>query len=440
MNTDMLSINSILDSTYDTININNDNNDIIYDLNNIRGGEGNHAILSIIKDKNGNEKDDYEKILNTLKLYIKTWNYKNNNYKIIKYDKEYLSNDLIKSSGLFRSVIINSNNEIVVFSPPKSLNDVEFQKMYQPSECISEEFIEGTMINMFYSNNEWEIATKSSVGGKTYYFQQDEKLTFRHMFLDACNKMNFDFDTCLNKDYCYSFVLQHPKNRIVSPIDKPCIYLIKVYKINGYKIIEQDRNEHYNLYLLESNLLMPNRDKFNSYKELKERYASMNTPYEIVGIMIYSENGDRTKFRNPNYEDIKKLRGNQPKLQYQYLSLRQSGEMSQFIKYFPEYKSKFYEFRNHLHRFTTTLYKNYVNCYINKEKPLLEFNYEYRNCMYSLHQLYLNDLKPNSKHIDFKYVVDYVNKMHPSQLMFLLNYNYRKNNLYILDQTKTDNK
>ena len=418
-----------------SLKINTDKQMYFYNLNNI----GKYTLKTILESSNETE---LEIMLNSLKLSIKKWIYGNANYSIIKYDKQYLSNDLVKSSGLFRSVIVDDTNQIVVFSPPKSINPVSFEETYDVDHCIAEEFIEGTMINMFYHKGEWEFSTKSSVGGKTYYFKQEDnkendfqdKFTFRQMFLECCNYINFDFE-CLNKDNCYSFVFQHPKNRIVSPIKNHKIYLIKVYKINNYEIIEEDKQEHYCNFLQNSSIKLPYNFKFNSYEEIKEKYASMNTPYETVGIMVYSRNGDRTKFRNPNYEDVKKLRGNQPKLQYQYLCLRQSGQTSQFLKYFPEHKSRFYEFREQLHRFTNNLYKNYISCYIHKENPLNTFNYEYKNCMFLLHQHYLTELKLDDKYVNRQVVIDYVNKLNPSHLMFLLNYNFRKNNIIVLNDS-----
>ena len=33
-------------------------------------------------------------------------------------------------------------------------------------------------------------------------------------------KIDIDFENNFNKEYCYSFVIQHPKNRFVIPIKR----------------------------------------------------------------------------------------------------------------------------------------------------------------------------------------------------------------------------
>ena len=398
--------------------------------------------LQVINNKdltqfyNGNETDE-ESLMNFLKLSVKHWRQNDRNYKIIRYNKEYLLDELIKSSGLFRSVILNDENKIIVFSPPKSLNSDAFISAYEKDvlNCRAEQYVEGTMINVFHDHDEWEIATRSTVGGKITFFRVDGNITtFRHMFLDACNYVNLDFDY-LDKSLCYSFILQHPENRIVSPIVEKGIYLAKVYKIDKYNVTEIDKREQVRLIVANARntegrplplIKLPLEYTFKTFEELKEKYASMNTPYEDVGVMVYASNGDRTKFRNPNYEEIRLLRGNQPKLEYHYLSLRKTGKMEQYLKYFPEYKKKFLEFREKLHRFTKTLHQNYVSCYVKKEMPLKDFPSQYRSMMYNLHQFYLNELRETSQYVSNAVVIQFVNNLHPSQQMFLLNYNMRK--------------
>ena len=48
--------------------------------------------------------------------------------------------------------------------------------------------------------------------------------------------------------------------------------------------------------------------------------------------------------------------------------------------------------------------------------------------MYHIHQKYITELKPNNKTIDKKFVIDYVNNLHPAQQMFIINYNNNNKN------------
>lgn len=396
--------------------------------------------MKVVYNNHNTEEDTTLKQLNSLKLVEKLWNYNDKIYKIIQYDKQYLTHDMISSSGLFRSVIVNNNNKIISFSPPKSLSYECFKNKHeQLSDVTVEEYVEGTMINLFWNDTEWDISTKSTVGAKIIFFQNEDKLvTFRNMFNEVCNAVNLDFDS-LNKDYCYSFVMQHPKNRIVIPLYDKKLYLVKVFKIDNenYKVYDMNKFDIYNEYFKDTKVELPMKKKYDSYETLTDEYSIMNTPYDILGLMLYARNGDRSKIRNPCYEYVRKLRGNQPKLQYEYLSLRKTGKMKEFLKYYPEYKKQFYEYREQLHKYTTTLYVNYVNCYINKEKPLVEYPKEYRTHMFYLHQNYIDNLRDNIKHVNFKLVCDYVNNLHPSQQMHCLNYNIKKQ---FLDFLKVDDK
>jgi len=132
---------------------------------------------------------------------------------------------------------------------------------------------------------------------------------------------------------------------------------------------------------------------------------------------------------------VRHLRGNQPKLQYQYLSLRREGRVADFLKYYPEHKKECSSFRDQVHLFTNMLFANYVSCYIKKEKPLIEFSTQYRTHMYNIHQIYMNDLKPQNLYVTNSVVIKYVNEMHASLLMYSLNYNMRKRNV---DTVKAD--
>lgn len=367
----------------------------------------------------------------------------NSSYKVIRYDKELLCVDLISSYGLCRSVIVNSNNRVVGFAPPKSLKADNFIAKYvglSSGNIVAEEFVEGTMINVFFDTSigltgGWEISTRNKVGANSSFYKGSKTKTFREMFMEAATECNLDINQ-LDKELCYSFVLQHPENRIVVPFNKPQLYLVAIYKIvngdtnnvtvNGYNVEEfknlfEDKN---------ITIKFPKIYKFENYSDLVEQFGSMNTPYDVVGVVIYNKTtGERTKIRNPVYEQVRELRGNQPKLQYQYLCLRKEGKVKDFLKYYPENKPEFSKFRDQVHLFTQTLYSNYVSCYIKKEKPLIQFSEQYRTHMFNIHQVFMNDLREKKQFVNNTVVQKYVNELHPSLLMYCLNFQMRKRNV-----------
>jgi hypothetical protein len=59
-------------------------------------------------------------ILKLNKVECRTSN--NAKYSVIRYDKNLLTCDLIPTYGLCRSIIVNSQNRVVSFSPPKTIS------------------------------------------------------------------------------------------------------------------------------------------------------------------------------------------------------------------------------------------------------------------------------------------------------------------------------
>ena len=77
------------------------------------------------------------------------------------------------------------------------------------------------MVNVFWDKtaDEWNINTKSCIGARCSW---NSDKTFRFLFLDAMNEQQMEFEH-LNKEYCYSFVLQHPENKMLFHLQKKLI-------------------------------------------------------------------------------------------------------------------------------------------------------------------------------------------------------------------------
>lgn len=365
---------------------------------------------------------------------------KHKNFTIIKYDKEKCLPSHYYRVGFMRSMVIDRDlNKIVCVGPNKSIpvDEIEQYSSTQKGDDDGinyEEFVDGVMINVFWdeTNNAWQYATRSNIGADIrFYLQSEGNMTFRAMFEEALKEDAIVLNV-LPKSYCYSFVLQHPLNRIVAPVEKPRAVLVEAHCITDTIItIYPHGNNEDDMELREIidtyRIPIPEKYHYATRKEAVDNHATRNTDFACVGIILKNyHTGWRAKIRNPVYEDVKQLRGNIPKLQFLYLTLRHSGNVSKYLRFFKEHSDEFEKYRKQVHSFTHNLYVNYVDCFIKKKAHVNTYPHQYKVCMTTLHTLYLDMLMPRGKHIHKGVVINFFNEMPPQRQMYLLNYNYRK--------------
>ena len=365
---------------------------------------------------------------------------KHNGLYLIKYDKSRLNEANISSLGLFRSVITDGE-KILSFAPPKSMNYNSFIVQNDFKDCDITEFVDGTMVNVFYntkninqdgiSEPKWELATRSNIGANCRFNLNSNK-TFRQMFFDACvqNCKNVDgFFNNLNKEFCYSFVVQHPENRIVHKVDTPTLYLTNIYKFEKnivHPIIYKNQTN-----IISDHIKYP-RNIEEIYPELsKWEYINLlcsgnQIGFELQGFVITNNKNERTKIRNIEYEKIKRIRGNNPKLQYQFLDLYKLNKLNDYLYYFPENKDTIEEYKNNFYQWTDRFYNLYIGCFIERSIYLKECPFEYKPLLYELHKHYVEVLRPDNKKVNFTFIKDYIRTIPTEKIMFSMNYKYRK--------------
>ena len=336
-------------------------------------------------------------------------------YEIVHYEKTKLTNENVSVLGMYRSTIFNSTKQLVSFSPPKSVRLDSFKDQFSCNSSSIEEFIDGTMINMFY-DNEWVISTKTNIGANCRFYSDTP--TFKDLFYDTMKFCNITFDD-FNPILSYSFVMLHPMNRIVTPVDVPTLYLVAAYAIDrtisDSKTVVQEIDVHG--LTLPKTIQYPKRFKFESYEQL-----TFND-WRFKGYML-KNNHVRSKIMNHEYVKVKELRSNQSKLKYHYLTLRtHPDKISFFLTYYPEFKEKFKEYGLEIDIFTTELYNHYQDCFIKKTGLLNTFPFKFKKHMYVLHGMYLTSRLNTSMNV----VKKYVNSLHPSILMHTLNCENVKN-------------
>ena len=378
---------------------------------------------------------------NKEKFNIKNFSKENKSTYLVSYNKSNIKIDDVNvdTIGLYRSTIF-LDDKLVCFSPPKALSFNHFCKKYPnflDSNIIIEEFVEGTMINVYYDNisKTWEIATKNNVGA-TNHFYKNSLDSFGNLFHKTISFMVFNSNLYdyLDKRYCYSFVMKHPYNQIVGIINYPSLYLIEIYEIiklneNDFIINIKTDSEISQELINNCNIKVPKKINFNDYSDVHFPHLfNSDDPYYIrsvieMGYVFKNKNtGERCKLRNQEYEYLHKLIGNQSDFFYHYIQLRQQGIVKDFLKYFPEYSDMIDECRNRIHTYTQNLVGYYFEVKITKSIKLSDVHYAYKPHVYKIHGEYMKE-KINNPYfkVDKKYVINYVNSLHPSVLMYALN-------------------
>ena len=331
-----------------------------------------------------------------------------NGYTIVRYDKSSIDMKDIDNAttlGLVRSAIISKEGKLVCYSPPKSIQWEDFQSSEHYTSCVPiiEEYIEGTMINMFWEEyaQTWEYATKNTIGCKksflyTDFFQNQTvpPKTFEDMFLEAYyyNALHYiHFD----KTKCYSFVLQHPDNRIVSYVSEPRLYLIACYKIENNNVIIDDLSDiKFQIMNLVNEKKYPNVIRFPIKYEYSTNVEdfSNHPDYNVMGIVIKNpKTGYYSKIRNNTYMNVKKMIGNSPSLLYRFVRLLKEDLLNEYISMFPEHHIYFYQYQSFVSNYVVMLESYYRHIYILKTDINIYFTKDKKhhvNMVYHLKQLH----------------------------------------------------
>ena len=342
---------------------------------------------------------------------------------ILKYSKKHPECNLedpltMKCRGL---VVETATRKIVSVPPEKSYRFECFSSyVHNWNDVIVEEFVDGTMINVFNYQGEWHISTRSNIGANCRWYSSKN---FNELFDEA--KGTLDFEQ-LNSSYCYTFVLRHPENRIVTNYESADLCLVQVREIL------EDRYNDIPVVTVQEHLKsqgvdvsIPERYSVSAPEEINTLLSSMD--FQKQGL-VFKFNGTRSKVRNTEYDRIKFLRGNNKNMLYNYIELRKKGMVNEYLEYFPEFKDEFSVYRKDIEKTTMNLFNNYKEAYIYKKKTKQEIPFELRPLCYEMHGIYLKDRVK----WDRMNVINYFNRIDVARMIFVVN--FEKNKDFHLDR------
>ena len=307
---------------------------------------------------------------------------------IFRYNRETsdLTNPVVQA---FRSVVWDSTTNRPVFvAPQKSEPLTTLPPLFQGTHLV-EDFVDGVMVNLFTDPNTgtWRMATRSRLDADNKFYQH----TFADLFMAAWNGYfpGGGFAT-LTPAYCYSFVIQHPQNRIVVPTAMPTLTCVEVSHVEAAtgRVFKMPTP---------STMMPPRRFNVNTQPELA---LLMTQREQFEGFMAQGcvvrelATGRRWKLRTIAYNTVKQLRGNHSRLEYTWFENLQKGTLEVYLGFYPEERQAATAAVAHWNTVVSQVYNWYVKVYKARDTPKDAIPPQYKGVLFDLHGQYLSRLAP----------------------------------------------
>jgi hypothetical protein len=208
-----------------------------------------------------------------------------------------------------------------------------FREENEYSSVTVSPYYDGTMINVYNIHGDWYHSTKGMLDANKAYWTSSQ--SFGELFQDASGGLPYDLLDTLDPELCYSFVLQHPENRIVTPIDAPRVVLVLVLnRITGESIPLIDLPKE--LWTEQIHAAEVSKESYANYEDLEKAVQEMSD-----GVFLTGPSG-HTRLMSPEYSIVAGLRGNSPNHTHNLLQNINEGSTRRnlYLHYYPEDSSE----------------------------------------------------------------------------------------------------
>ena len=281
------------------------------------------------------------------------------------------------------------------------------------SYATVEDFVDGIMINMFYDGTRWRIATRSQLDAPGHFYGTR---SFSELFWETFNSKGLGDLNQFDLSVCYSWVLQHPEERIVvAPT-----YGIAGLWLVGARLIHPDGYVHeLNVPMATLDRFRPAGHKLDTSDQVRDRLYAWGRRFGHAwqGLVVKTADGRRFKGRSIEYKAARALRGNQAKLPFLWLERWGEGRLTAYLKIYPEEAIEADAVVGRFKQATQELYDLYQRVYRRRELPLGEAPRKYRKLLWEAHAAHAGGY--------FKDLRTFMNEQDVARKLWLVNYDSR---------------
>ncbi len=386
---------------------------------------------------------------------------------IIRYVKGQ-SNMAMPHVGAFRSVVWNTVTNSPVSVTAFKSESGEGLPAISPSMLISlEEFVDGVLIGQFWdpASDSWRIHTRSTLDASCRYYSTR---SFADLFADAKVAMwgADNLEDHLDKSVSYSWILQHPENRIVCPIQTPALKLVGMMRVGEDATVsvvpssdlpafltkalpkqyftKTAANEQGRLKMdsalrvigmtneADTSLTIMSDPETSVYMPMDvlgaiDMFASMRGSVRYQGIVIKTadEPFKRWKIRAKRYNEIRMMRGNTARRDFLWMDLWKRGTLTDYLMFYPEERIAANNLISRWKSITQDVYKIYVDVFKARSMDKTAIPPKFRTLVHGIHGHYLTVLRPARKSVDFRALVEWMNERDTALKIFVLNWEVR---------------
>jgi hypothetical protein len=303
----------------------------------------------------------------------------------------------------FRSVVWNKATHRPVSAGPQ--RGYAFSKLRSLEGLRVEEAVDGVMVAQFHDGTAWRLATHTNLGANRGFYG---RRSFAELFLETQAALGIkDLDPTV----AYSWVLQHPEERVISPIPYaiPRLFLVQA------ATFDSSGNQHF-LDLTVAGALKPRVFEVKTLEDAVELVSSLGRQqkHAFAGVSIRDSTGTRYKRRAEEYELARHLRGNQAKHAYTWMHHWSNGNLFKYLEYFPEEKAEAELLVERYKTETQEIHKLYLQIYRDRAFPLGQAPHKYRKLLFEIHQARAGAYFPNLR--------TFMNGQDVARKVWLLNY------------------
>ena len=264
---------------------------------------------------------------------------------------------------------------------------------------VCEDYVDGVMINMFYAGD-WTLATRTQIGATNNFYG---KRMYAELFWETFASAGLTKDD-LNTEATYSWVLQHPEERVV---------VAAPYGIARLSLVQTTGSVSEKL-----QVFLPEKYALATLEDVQEFVTAEGKKRGVQwqGVCL-KVNGFRYKLRSNEYDEARHLRGNQAKRPYTWLELWSKGKLPAYLRIYPEEQCDADAVITNFKGCTQELHDLYMTVYRRKELPLGQAPQKYRKLLWDAHKA--------NKGAYFPALRQFMNEQDTARKLWLVNYEQR---------------